>query len=93
MPGIYASRATKFLYLDGARMTGESGPLTKSESETELLAEQFMPEGSARGVVVQSGISNEMITLEGYARARLGCRESDPLRRRPHARGHARGAW
>ena len=37
MPGRYASsRATKFLYLDGARMTGADGPLTKSESETEL---------------------------------------------------------
>ena len=68
MPGLYGSRATKFLYLDGARMTGESGPLTKSESETELLTEQFMPEGSRRSVVVQSGLSNEMIALEGYAR-------------------------
>ena len=37
MPGRYGSRATKFLYLDGARMTGADGPLTKSESETELL--------------------------------------------------------
>ena len=37
MTGRYASRATKFLYLDGARMTGADGPLTKSESETELL--------------------------------------------------------
>ena len=72
MPGRYASRATKFLYLDGARMTGESGPLTKSESETELLNEKFMPEGSARPVVVQSGLSNDMITLEGYARRDSG---------------------
>ena len=32
MPGLYSSRATKFLYLDGARMTGADGPLTKSES-------------------------------------------------------------
>ena len=72
MPGRYASRATKFLYLDGARMTGADGPLTKSESETELLSEKFMPEGSARGVVVQSGLSNEMITLEGYARRDSG---------------------
>ena len=72
MPGRYASRATKFLYLDGARMTGESAPLTMSESETELLTEKYMPEGSARGVVVQSGLSNEMITLEGYARRDSG---------------------
>ena len=68
MPGRYASRATKFLYLDGAPMTGADGPLTKSESETEYLAEKYMPEGSARPVVVQSGLSNEMIALEGYAR-------------------------
>ena len=53
-------------------MTGESGPLTKSESETELLNEKFMPEGSARPVVVQSGMSNEMISLEGYARRDSG---------------------
>ena len=72
MPGIYASRASKFLYLDGARMTGEAGPLTKSESETELLTEKILPEGSARAVVVQSGLSNEMITLEGYARQDSG---------------------
>ena len=72
MPGIYASRASKFLYLDGARMTGEAGPLTKSESETELLTEKILPEGSARAVVVQSGLSNEMITLEGYARKDSG---------------------
>ena len=52
MPGRYGSRATKFLYLDGARMTGADGPLTKSESETELLTEKFMPEGSKRPVVV-----------------------------------------
>ena len=26
MPGRYGSRATKFLYLDGARMTGADGP-------------------------------------------------------------------
>ena len=70
MPGRYASRATKFLYLDGANMTDEV--LTKSESETELLTEKFMPEGSARPVVVQSGLSNEMITLEGYARRDSG---------------------
>ena len=50
MPGRYASRATKFLYLSGARMTGADGPLTKSESETELLTEKYLPEGSARGV-------------------------------------------
>ena len=31
-----------------------------------------MPEGSARAVVVQSGLSNEMITLEGYARRDTG---------------------
>ena len=68
MPGRYSSRATKFLYLSGARMTGADGPLTKSESETELLTEKFSPEGSARPVVVHSGLSNEMITLEGYAR-------------------------
>ena len=74
MPGRYSSRATKFLYLDGARMTGADGPLTKSESETELLNEKFMPEGSARPVVVQSGLSNEMITLEGYARRDSGSR-------------------
>ena len=55
MPGLYSSRATKFLYLDGAAMTGADGPLTKSESETELLTEKYMPEGSARPVVVQSG--------------------------------------
>ena len=72
MPGLYSSRATKFLYLDGARMTGADGPLTKSESETELLTEQFMPEGSARPVVVNAGSSNEMITLEGYARRDSG---------------------
>ena len=72
MPGRYASRASKFLYLDGARMTGEAGPLTKSESETELLTEKILPEGSARAVVVQSGISNEMIALEGYARRDSG---------------------
>ena len=72
MPGRYASRATKFLYLDGARMTGADGPLTKSESETEYLAEKFMPEGSARPVVVQSGLSNETISLEGYARRDSG---------------------
>ena len=53
-------------------MTGADGPLTKSESETELLAEKYMPEGSARPVVVQSGLSNEMITLEGYARRDSG---------------------
>ena len=72
MPGLYGSRATKFLYLDGARMTGEAGPLTKSESDTELLAEKFMPEGSARPVVVQSGLSNETIALEGFARRDTG---------------------
>ena len=72
MPGRYSSRATKFLFLDGARMTGESGPLTKSESETELLTETFMPEGSKRPVVVQSGLANDMITLEGYARRDSG---------------------
>ena len=72
MPGRYASRASKFLYLDGARMTGEAGPLTKSESDTELLTEKILPEGSARAVVVQSGISNEMIGLEGYARRDSG---------------------
>lgn len=72
MPGRYSSRATKFLYLDGARMTGADGPLTSSESETELLSEKFMPEGSARPVVVQSGLSNEMISLEGYARRDSG---------------------
>ena len=72
MPGLYSSRATKFLYLDGARMTGADGPLTKSEAETELLTEQFMPEGSARPVVVNAGSSNEMITLEGYARRDSG---------------------
>ena len=72
MPGRYSSRASKFLYLDGARMTGEAGPLTKSESETELLTEKILPEGSARAVVVQSGISNEMIALEGYARRDSG---------------------
>ena len=72
MPGRYSSRATKFLYLDGARMTGADGPLTKSESETEFLTEQFAPEGSARSVVVQSGIANDMITLEGYARRDTG---------------------
>ena len=72
MTGRYASRATKFLYLDGARMTGADGPLTKSESETEYLAEKYMPEGSARPVVVQAGLSNEMITLEGYARRDSG---------------------
>ena len=72
MPGLYSSRATKFLYLSGARMTGADGPLTKSESETELLNEKFMPEGSGRPVVVQSGLSNEMITLEGYARRDTG---------------------
>ena len=72
MPGRYASRASKFLYLDGARMTGEAGPLTKSESETELLTEKILPEGSERAVVVQSGLSNEMITLEGHARSDSG---------------------
>ena len=72
MPGRYGSRATKFLYLSGSRMTGADGPLTKSESETELLTEKFMPEGSARGVVVNAGLSNEMITLEGYARRDSG---------------------
>ena len=72
MPGRYSSRATKFLYLDGARMTGADGPLTKSESETELLTEKFSPEGSARPVVVQSGLANEMIALEGYARRDSG---------------------
>ena len=72
MPGRYSSRATKFLYLSGARMTGADGPLTKSESETEFLTEQFMPEGSARPVVVQSGIANDMLTLEGYARRDTG---------------------
>ena len=49
-------------------MTGADAPLTSSESETELLTEKYMPEGAKRGVVVQSGLSNEMITLEGYAR-------------------------
>ena len=72
MPGRYSSRATKFLYLDGARMTGEAGPLTKSESETELPTEKFLPEGSARPVVVASGLANDMITLEGYARRDSG---------------------
>ena len=72
MPGRYGSRATKFLYLDGARMTGADGPLTKSESETELLTEKFMPEGSKRPVVVNAGLSNEIITLEGYARRDSG---------------------
>ena len=72
MPGRYSSRATKFLYLSGARMTGADGPLTKSESETELLTEKFSPEGSARPVVVQSGLANEMISLEGYARKDSG---------------------
>ena len=72
MPGLYGSRATKFAYLDGAAMTGPDGPLTKSESETELLVEKFMPEGSSRPVVVQSGLLNEMITLEGYARRDSG---------------------
>ena len=72
MAGRYASRASKFLYLDGARMTGDAGPLTKSESETELLTEKILPEGSARALVVQSGISNEMIGLEGYARRDSG---------------------
>ena len=72
MPGRYASRASKFLYLDGARMTGDAGPLTKSESETELLTEKILPEGSARAVVVQSGLANEMMTLEGYARRDSG---------------------
>ena len=72
MPGRYSSRASKFLYLDGARMTGDAGPLTKSESETELLTEKILPEGSARAVVVQSGLSNEMITLEGHARSDSG---------------------
>ena len=72
MPGRYSSRATKFLYLDGARMTGADGPLTKSESETELLTEKFMPEGSARPVVVQSGLANDSIALEGYARRDSG---------------------
>ena len=42
MSGRYSSRATKFLYLDGARMTGADGPLTKSESETEYLTEKFI---------------------------------------------------
>ena len=72
MPGRYSSRATKFLYLSGARMTGADGPLTKSESETEFLTEKFAPEGSSRPVVVQSGLSNEMIALEGYARRDSG---------------------
>ena len=72
MPGLYSSRATKFFYLDGAAMTGADGPLTKSESETELLTEKYMPEGSARPVVVQSGLANEMISLEGYARRDSG---------------------
>ena len=72
MLGFYSSRATKFLYLDGARMTGADGPLTKSESETEFLTEQFMPEGSERPVVVQSGLANDMISLEGYARRDTG---------------------
>ena len=72
MPGLYSSRATKFLYLSGARMTGADGPLTKSESETEYLTEKYMPEGSARPVVVQAGLSNEMISLEGYARRDSG---------------------
>ena len=72
MPGRYGSRASKFLYLGGARMTGPDGPLTKSESETELLTEKFTPEGSARPVVVQSGLSNEMISIEGYARRDSG---------------------
>ena len=53
-------------------MTGADGPLTKSESETEYLAEKFMPEGSARPVVVQSGLSNETISLEGFARRDSG---------------------
>ena len=70
MTGSYGSRANKFLYLDGADMT--DAVLTKSESETELLTEQFMPEGSTRPVVVQSGLSNEMISLEGYARQDSG---------------------
>ena len=72
MAGRYGSRATKFLYLDGARMTGADGPLTQSESETELLTEKFSPEGSERPVVVQSGLANEMISLEGYARKDSG---------------------
>ena len=72
MPGRYGTRATKFSYLDGAAMTGPDGPLIKSESNTELLAEKFMPEGSTRPVVVQSGILNETITLEGYARRDSG---------------------
>ena len=72
MPGRYSSRATKFLYLDGARMTGADGPLTKSEPETELITEKFMPEGSARPVVVQSGLANDSIALEGYARRDSG---------------------
>ena len=53
-------------------MTGESGPLTKSESETELLTEKFMPEGSTRPIVVQAGLSNDKIMLEGYARRDSG---------------------
>ena len=66
MPGRYSSRATKFLYLDGADLS--DGILTKSESETEYLTEKFSPEGSARPVVVQSGLANDTIALEGYAR-------------------------
>ena len=89
MPGLYGSRATKFSYLDGAAMTGPDGPLTKSESDTELLTEKFMPEGSARPVVVQSGLLNETITLEGYAPARLWSSESDSVRRRPRPCRHA----
>ena len=72
MPGTYGSRATKFFYLDGAEMTGPDGPLTKSESDTEYLTEQFVPEGSTRPVVVNSGISNETIMLEGFARSDSG---------------------
>ena len=72
MPGRYSSRANKFLYLGGARMTGAAGPLTKSEHETELLTEKFMPEGSTRPVVVQSGLANDMISLEGFSRIDTG---------------------
>ena len=70
-------------------MTGEAGPLTKSESETELLTEKILPEGSARAVVVQSGLANEMMTLEGLRPPRLWSREPHPLRRRPRAGRHA----
>ena len=70
MPGRYSSRATKFLYLDGADLS--DGILTKSESETEYLTEKFSPEGSARPVVVQSGLANDTIALEGFARRDTG---------------------